>query len=302
MLAAVAMVLAGVRLLGAALAALAGGTTGRLVRHAARPGAALLAGAAITAVLQSSSATTLLVLGAADAGWLDDMAAFAAVLGANVGTTVTAQVLVLPVHLLAPALYAAAAALLLLRPQGPGAGALACLGTALLFDGLHRLDLAVAPLADSVDLLTSLGSGHRPLLALAVGFALTSAIDSSSAAVALVQRLAERGLIPLADAFRYTYGAELGTTTGTLLASLALGVRARRAALGHVLFNALAVAAFWPLTEPLAVALGAAASSPARAVAHLQLLVNAIPLLCCWPLRRLLLATVRRLVPGPPSG
>lgn len=296
-LGAVAMLLAGIRLLGSGLAGWTGAVARAwLARRRQRPWTALLAGLAATVALQSSSATTLLVLSAADAGWLDDRAALLAVIGANVGTAASSQLLAHPWQGAVPLLYGLAALSLLARPR-PAAPSLALLGAALLLDGLARLDALAAPLADDPGVRALvLCSADRPGAALVAGFAVTTAIDSSSAAVALLQRLADRGLMGLEQAFRFLLGSEVGTTTGTLLASLALGPPARRAALGHLLFNLFTVVLLAPLAEPLASALDALSPHPARAIAHAHLLANAVPALLVLPVHARLAAWLGRRV------
>lgn len=295
-LGAAAMLLVGIRVLGGGLEAWAAAHAGRWLREASTPWAALAAGLLVTAALQSSSATTVLVVGAAHAGWLDDAAAFMAVIGANVGTAVGSQLWAAPTPWLAPLLYAVAAALLL-SGRGKEAGWTA-LGAALVLDALDRVEALTAPLAAAPGPAAALiRAGSDPPAAFLAGLVVTAAIDSSTASVALAQRLAEAGAVPLGAALYFTYGADVGTTAGTLLASLPLGPAARRAACGHLAFNLLAAAAFWPLTDALARLLGAGTGSPARAVAHAHVLLNLVPALAVLAWRDRLVGLLRRLVP-----
>lgn len=293
---AVAMLLAGMRLLAHALAAVAGGSARSwLATAAATPARAFTVGVVATAMLQSSSATTLLLLGLVAAGWIDDTAALLIVMGANVGTTLSSQLLAVPAAEAAAWLYVAAALVLLAAGGRAAKAGLAALGLALVLDGLARLDVQSA--VHHAGLTRWLHwARSSPGAALVGGVVVTTLIDSSSAAVALAQRLAATGALGLDQAFRFVYGADIGTTTATLLASLPLGAAARRAAVAHVLFNVFSAAVFWHLTAPLAGLLGNG-PDPARAVAHLHLLLNAVPAALLWPWHGRLAAALRAWVP-----
>src|SRR5690606_20349508 len=241
------LLLGGIRLMAAALTRALAGPAGRVLeRLDRRPWLAALGGLAATALIQSSSVTTLVICGLADARLLGLKAAAGAVMGANVGTTLTAFLTALDPLRAAPWLAAGGAAGLLLsalpafRRRLPGAAALsaAALGLGAALAGLRAVEAAARPLAGRPGWYDHLRAvNDRPLAGLAAGFVLTTVLDSSSAAIAVLQRLVQGGLITPAGAVPMLMGANIGTTTATVAASAALGHRGRRTALVHVTFN-----------------------------------------------------------------
>ena len=231
---------------------------------------AFLYGLAGTVAVQSSSATTVLIAGAYDAGLLPFSAMTAAIAGANVGTTATGWLLCLgfAAGKWASCALASAAALLLLLKKRPAAGA--ALGLLLIELGLGALNES----AEST-LAPLLGGGMASSFFRAA--ALTGVIQSSSAAIAFLQAAAKAGALPMQTALACVLGSNVGTCATALLASVGGGRGARRAALVHLGFNVLASAlgfSFYALCSPLL----AQTASPAR-IAALHTLVNILPTL-----------------------
>lgn len=285
----VALFLYGMRVLGEGLAAGAGSRTRHWLQGLTdRPWWGLLLGVAVTALLQSSSAVTVMILGLVHGGLLSTAAATTVIIGANIGTTITAQVIALPVDGLALPLLAVVVPIFLLGRGRPLAAV--PVGFGLLLLGLAQIGAATAPLAHHAGLPTLLSRvTDRPLAALALGFITTTILDSSSGALALLQRLSEAHLLPVAAALPVIYGTNIGTTTATLAAAYTLGPAARRAAYFHVLFNCCGVLCLWPLLSLLPRWLPLLASSPARQLAHAHTLFNVAAALLFMPLRRQLL-------------
>lgn len=277
------------RVLGEGLSAGVGPRARRyLERLANRPGWGLLLGAGVTALLQSSSAVTVVILGLVHGGLVPPTAAATLIIGANIGTTITAQVIALPIDALALPVLATAVPIFLLARGRPLAAA--PVGFGLLLLGLAYIGAATAPLARHGQLPHLLSQvATRPLAGLALGVMATTVLDSSSGVLALLQRLGEAGLLPLAGALPVIYGANIGTTTATLAAAYALGREARQIAYCHVLFNCCGALCLWPLLSRLPEWLPLLAASPARQLAHAHTLFNVAAALLFLPLRRQLL-------------
>lgn len=291
----IALLLAGTRL--AALGLRAGGDAVKrtLARLTGRPLPAALTAALGTALIHSSSVSTMAIVALVEAGVLDLDTAAAAVIGANVGTT-------LPVQLLSwrpgPAFWlplaAIGVALLLARDGGSRAWGGGLAGFACLLGGLGFLDLATAPLAHSPWFAGSmLLLAQHPWAGLGAGALLSTVALSSSLTLGVLQGLAQQGLLPLAAALPVVVGANIGTTTDTLLVSLGAGRSGRRAALFHLLFNVLGALAFMPLRLPVMAAL------PGARLTTLHLAFNLATALWIYPLRRTLLALTAVLPGGP---
>lgn len=261
-------------------------------------GRAFVAGLLLTAAVQSSSAVTVATIGFVNAGILDLSRALWVVFGSNVGTTTTAWIvgatgvsvnlekLALPIIGLG----------MLLRLTGPsarrGAFGEALTGFGLFFLGLEVLKEAFGTLGRHVD-LTALGAHAGPLAGLmffGIGVALTTVVQSSSAALAIVLTAASGGVISLPAAGAMVVGANVGTTSTALLATIGATPPARRTAMGHVLFNLIAAIAAlallpWMLDavhEAAETVLGSASVGTTLALFHSAF--NVLGVLLMWPL------------------
>ena len=220
-----------------------------LARLTAHPLAGVLTGAAVTAVVQSSSAVTVLVLGLVGAGLLTLQRAVPVVFGANIGTTVTAQLLAFRLE---DARYLLLVAGLLLWFAGRGrlhAAGQALFAFGLLFEGIAVMAEAMEPLAAGPVAQVR----HRPGLGLLAGLGMTLAVQSSSATIAVLQRAAARPgpdggcLLGLAGAIPVLLGDNIGTTVTAVLASVGQSRDAKRLAAAHTLFNLSGAAVCWLL-------------------------------------------------------
>lgn len=225
-----------------------------LARLTAHPLAGVLTGAAVTAVVQSSSAVTVLVLGLVGAGLLTLQRAVPVVFGANIGTTVTAQLLAFRLE---DARYLLLVAGLLLWFAGRGrlhAAGQALFAFGLLFEGIAVMAEAMEPLAAGPVFRQWMAQvRHRPGLGLLAGLGMTLAVQSSSATIAVLQQVAARpgpdggGLLGLAGAIPVLLGDNIGTTVTAVLASVGQSRDAKRLAAAHALFNLSGAAVCWLL-------------------------------------------------------
>lgn len=213
---------------------------------------AIAAGAAATALIQSSSAMTVLVVGFVNAGLLTLTQALCIVLGANIGTTITAW-MVSAMAFLNPSTYALPAigfgfamTQISKRRQVKQWGQV-ILGFGILFFGLNVMKEGFSPLKDSASAATFLGAfGTNPLLGVLVGTVFTMALQSSSATIAIVQVLAFQGVIPFSVALPLILGDNIGTTITVEIAAIGGNRTAHRTARSHSLFNVIGVALLLP--------------------------------------------------------
>jgi phosphate:Na+ symporter len=199
-----------------------------------------LTGTVTTAALQSSSITTVLTVGLVSAEMLTVTQAASVIIGANLGTTITAQIIALNVAELALGLIAVGALLWLFvsqRTWKTSGQALASLG--LVFLGLKVMGEAMLPLASYQPVIDVLSGATNPLVALAAGAVVTALIQSSSATTGIVIAISAAGLIDLPTGIAIILGANIGTCVTAMLAAIGKGRPALRAAVIHVLVNLL---------------------------------------------------------------
>lgn len=252
MLGGIVLFLFGMALLGEYTRELGGGRMERLLRRATDGRwRGFLLGFAVTAVVQSSSAVTVLAVSLADAGILGLRQIIPVMIGSNVGTTATAWLLCLRTETTAsPGLLVVAACggllLYLLAPGRRAWGGL-LLGLFLLLTGMERMAAAAAPLAETEAFLRLTELAVRPLWAVLAGTVFTGIIQSSSASIGLLQAFSTAGSVTWGMGVPLVLGGNIGTCATVLLASAGCGANARRAAWAHLNFNLLGTAALLPL-------------------------------------------------------
>ena len=303
----IGLFLLGMKIMTDALREAAGADLRRLLaRFTTTPLRGVASGAATTAVIQSSSATTVMTVGFVGAGLLSFPHALGVIYGANIGTTVTGWVVSLvgfKLKLGAVAmvlLFAASLSLLLSQGRAARIGRIVA-GFSLLFIGLDMMQEGMAGAADWLTPDRLPGSGPGGLLVMAaVGLVLTVVMQSSSAAVAVVLVLLGTGALPLVQAAAAVIGMNLGTTFTALLAALGGSRAMQQTSLANLLFNAgtmlIAFPALWLITGPLEALAARAGPDTALVVFHtgFNLLGTAVFL----PMTAPFAALVERLRPG----
>ena len=258
-------------------------------------------GAVTTMALQSSSVTTVLTVSFVSAGMLALPQAAAVIIGANLGTTVTAQIIALDAAGFSLALIAVGAVLWLFVPRRAwqqSGRALASLG--LLFLGLQVMSDAMRPLGTYPPVLEALSGATSPVIAVLLGAGVTALVQSSSATTGIVVAMAASGLVDLPTGIAIILGANIGTCVTALIAAIGKGRDALRTALVHVLVNTLG-AVVWLLLLPVLVdiveTLSPAEVASPRQLANAHTLFNAVNTVVFLALLTPLVALVRRLVP-----
>ena len=261
----------------------------------------VLVGALVTAVIQSSSATTVMVVGFVNAGIMTLPQAAGVIMGANIGTTITAQLVSFNLNGLAPVALGIGIVLYLFSSKEKVKHiAEILIGFGILFTGMDFMKDAVKPLAEFkgfTDLLLTFGT--YPLLGLLLGFGITAIVQSSSASMGMLVALASQGLIPLNAALPILYGQNIGTCVTSLLSSIGANKNAKRAASIHLVFNVLGTIIFLIfLNKPVvSIVTKIDPSNVARQIANTHTLFNIISVILLIPFSKFIIKLAMKLVP-----
>ena len=249
----------------------------------------ILVGTLFTAVIQSSSACTVMVVSFVHSGLMDLYQAAGVIMGANIGTTVTSQLISFNLSALAPAIVMAGIILVMIskkvKVQRVGE---VLLGFGILFMGLNTMSSSMAVLRESPQVVEIMGSLNGHFAALIVGLVVTAVLQSSSATVGIVLLLANQGLLDMRICFFIILGCNIGACVSALLAGLNGKRDAKRAAMIHLLFNILGTiimyvaltVALEPITHFIEFVSG---SNPGREVANAHTLIKIVEVLILAP-------------------
>lgn len=205
----------------------------------------VLVGAVITAVIQSSSATTVMVVGFVNSGLMTLNQAVWVIMGANIGTTITGQLIALDIGAIAPIFaIAGVAAMMFVKSERVHHISSIFAGLGVLFMGMDMMGAAMEPLQDSEAFINLMTQFSNPLIGILVGAVFTAVIQSSSASVGILQALAATGMIPLSSAVYVLFGQNIGTCITAVLASIGTKVNARRTTVIHLMFNIIGTTIF----------------------------------------------------------
>ena len=205
----------------------------------------VLVGAAITAVIQSSSATTVMVVGFVNSGLMTLKQAVWIIMGANIGTTITGQLIALDIGAIAPLIaIISVAVMMFIKNEKAHHISSIFAGLGILFMGMDMMGAAMEPLQDSEAFLNLMTQFSNPLLGILVGAVFTAIIQSSSASVGILQALAATGMIPLSSAVYVLLGQNIGTCITAVLASIGMKVNAKRTTIIHLMFNIIGTIIF----------------------------------------------------------
>jgi phosphate:Na+ symporter len=289
----------GLRLMSRSLARSAGPALQKLLHKlVGTPAKGFVAGALVTAALQSSSLTSVMVVGLVNARLLNLAQGMGVIIGANVGTTVTAQLLSFELHRLALPVIALSVLFCLARRPSIRKPAASLLGFGLLLLGLNGMSGALAALAGSNMVTAALrAAGEAPWLGVGAGFFAAALLQSSSAVMGLVIGMALEGAIGLPAAVAVLIGADLGTCTTALVASVGMNRAACAAALSHFLFNLASLLLAAPFFPYLVLLASKTALTLPRQVANAHTLYNLLGALVLLPL----IPVLARLMERTPS-
>lgn len=306
-----ALFLHGMTMMSNAMRAMAGNQLKAIMsRLAGNRISALLTGMGITAIVQSSSVTSVIAIGFVSAGILTLGQAIAVIMGAAVGSTVTAQIIAFDVSNLAFLLVAFGFGLSMWKSRRMlGLTGTVMMGLGVLFIGLSMMSGFMAPLRTHQPFLDLMASMSNPLLGILIGAVFTAVVQSSSATLGVIIALASQGLIPLNAGIALVFGANVGTTITGLLATIGQPRPALQAALGLLSFKVLLVLIWLPLMglleritraiSPSAPELELAeqlAYEVPRQVANAHMIANVSTVLLILPFTNLLARLIARVV------
>lgn len=262
-------------------------------------------GTGITAAVQSSSATTVMVVGFVNAGIMTLVQATWIIMGANIGTNITSQLIALDIGKLAP-LFALLGVIFIvfLRSKKLHHAGQIIAGLGILFIGMSMMSQSMTPLRDDpvfLDLMTQFGN---PFLGILIGALFTAIIQSSSASVGILQALAASGLIGLPNAVYVLFGQNIGTCVTALIASAGVSRNAKRAALIHLTFNIVGTAFFFAVVRlsPIeSLFMSLTPDRPVAQIANFHLFFNVTTMLLLLPFGKLLVRFVTRILPDRPG-
>lgn len=266
--------------------------------------AGMFVGIVFTAIIQSSSATTVMVVSFVNSGLMTLYQAAGVILGANIGTTVTGQLIAFNLSELAP-LFVMAGVILYMFCKGtkPKRIGIIILGFGVLFMGLSTMSSSMAHLKDSPRMLDALSSLSNPFMAILFGFVITAVLQSSSATVGIVILMAEQGILQLHICLFLILGCNMGSCVSALFASIGGKKDAKRAAWIHFLFNivgsAIMLVIFLLAGDDIAsFIMGLSNGNPGRAVANAHTLIKICEVILLFGFMGAVVRATYRIIPG----
>ena len=262
----------------------------------------VVVGALVTAIIQSSSATTVMTVGLVNAGLLTLKQAFSIIMGSNVGTTMTAQLIAFKLTKYVKLIMAIGFVLYFVskKQQHKYIGQV-IFGFGILMLGMEMMGDAVMPLKNYqgfVDFIQNFS--HKPILGVLVGVVMTVVIQSSSATIGVLMAMASQGLIPLEGAIPVLFGDNIGTCITAVLAAIGTNITARRTALAHVMFNVIGSVIFLIFLNQFmhVVAMISPPDDIARQIANAHTAFNVMNTLLFIPFAGLFVKGICYLLPG----
>ena len=252
----------------------------------------ILVGTLFTAIIQSSSAATVMVVSFVNSGLMNLYQAAGVIMGANIGTTITSQLIAFNLSELAPVIIMAGIIMLMFckktKVQRTGE---VLLGFGILFMGLNAMSTSMAVLKESPKVVEIMGSLDSHFLALLVGMVVTAVLQSSSATVGIILLLANQGLLDMRICFFIILGCNIGACVSALLAGLGGKRDAKRAALIHLLFNVIGTIIMYVVIsvglEPITGFIeNISGHNPGREVANTHTLIKIVEVLMLAPFNR----------------
>lgn len=261
----------------------------------------ILVGAGITAVIQSSSATTVMVVGFVNSGMMTLSQAVWIIMGANIGTTITGQLIALDIGVLAPLMaFVGVALIVFVKKKKIHHYGMIIAGLGVLFIGMDMMSSSMMPLRESETFISLMTKFSNPLLGILAGAAFTAVIQSSSASVGILQALATSGVVNLSSAVYVLFGQNIGTCITAVLASIGTSRNAKRTTIIHLCFNIMGTVIFTivcmvsPLTSLVE---SFTPDNVAAQIANMHTLFNVVTTLLLMPFGYKLAKLATRILP-----
>lgn len=261
----------------------------------------VLVGAGITAVIQSSSATTVMVVGFVNSGIMQLAQAVWVIMGANIGTTITGQLIALDIGVIAP-IFALVGVVLCVFVKSKKLNHIGEIiaGLGVLFIGMGLMGDAMNPLRSYPPFINLMTRFSNPLIGILAGMLFTAVIQSSSASIGILQTLANAGLIPLSSSVFVLFGQNIGTCITAVLAAIGTNRNAKRTTIIHLLFNVIgtfifvAICLLTPFTNLVA---SFTPTNPSAQIANMHTIFNIVTTLLLLPFGYKLAEISRKLLP-----
>ncbi|MDR3165940.1 MAG: Na/Pi cotransporter family protein [Synergistaceae bacterium] len=297
----VALLIYGIKTMGDALQSLAGDNMRRLLASlTGTPAKGIAVGALVTMIIQSSSATTVMVVSFVHVGLMNLAQAFSVIMGANIGTTIVAQLIAF--NITKYSIVAAIVGMILAlagrnaKQRQAGAG---LVGFALLFIGMDMMQDAMNFLRGRAELF--IGMNDKPIYGLLMGMLVTMAVQASSATVGLTMAMASQGLLELPTAIAIIFGDNIGTTITAVLASLGGNRAAKQAAAAHVMFNVIGSCILMFFLNPYTALIRATSPDVMRQVANSHSLFNILNTVVFFPFVKPYTELIKKIFPNGPQ-
>lgn len=261
----------------------------------------ILIGALVTALVQSSSATTVMAVGFVSSKLITLNQAIYIVMGANIGTTVTGLILTLDIDLVAPIVaFIGMIMILFMKKRKIKYTGTILFGFGVLFMGMNIMGDAVKPLSTNQDFVNLLAMSKNPLLGILTGLIFTAIIQSSSATTGILIAFAANGVITFESAFYLVLGSNIGTCITAMLATLNSSKDAKRVAVAHVTFNVIGTIVFatFSLIFPITNWLKALTPDVTRQIAFLHTVFNISTTIILMPFTGILASIAQKVIPG----
>ena len=260
----------------------------------------VIVGAVVTAIIQSSGATTVIVVGLLNAGIMDISQAIGVIMGANIGTTMTAQLIAFKfTNIAMPAIGIGTGIILFGKNKTHRYIGQVVLGFGLLFFGMQTMETALKPLAELPEFIDFIARFSKtPMLGVLVGFLTTGLIQSSSATIGILQALASQGIVDLAAALPILFGDNIGSCIVAILSSIGTNINARRAAFFHLSFNIIGTMIFLLILPLVKMIVILTSIDPVRQIANAHTFFNLANTVIQLPFAFLLVKLVTHLIPG----
>ena len=262
-------------------------------------------GALITAVIQSSSATTVMVVGFVNSGLMKLENAVWIIMGANIGTTITGQLVALDVGELAPIIaFIGVALITFIKNKKIQSFGLIAAGLGILFMGMESMSGAMAPLRDVPEFVNLMTKFSNPVLGIAFGALFTAVIQSSSASVGILQALAMSGAVTLDSALYILFGQNIGTCITAVLAAFGTSKNAKRTTVIHLSFNMIGtiifviISFFIPLADIMKTT---APGNVAAQIANTHTVFNIVTTVLLLPIGQYLVKLATLVLPDKPG-
>lgn len=265
----------------------------------------VLVGAGITAAIQSSSATTVMVVGFVNSGMMTLSQAVWIIMGANIGTTITGQLIALDIGALAPLFaFIGVALIVFIKKEKIHHYGKIIAGLGILFIGMDMMSASMMPLRESEAFISMMTKFSNPVLGILAGAVFTAVIQSSSASVGILQALAGSGVIGLSQAVYVLFGQNIGTCITAVLASIGTSRSAKRTTIIHLLFNIIGTSIFTIICILTPFAAFVETLSPANVsaqIANMHTIFNITTTLILLPFGTYLAKIATKILPDMPE-